>query len=655
MFSAFSALNESEGESLISNLGDVSLETSNLGPSTGGDWREAQDEAMRLYQEALRLYAKQEYKQSIQKLEDVHRSTFLRENPAKIPLEYQAVLEKLRFNCSKYLGFSYRRFKRNDKALEHLLNAYKLDSSDVVLSYEAGVCALANNKWLQARATWENALRKSASALHWPSLEGLIGLTFRTGDHFACQAYIDRALSKDPKYARGLKIQSQLWDVPEDPPHLKNVIVSTPKWVTRSLVIRPSFESFLDTLLGEYHRLSDQGSLHLPYKLTCARRPELKVSIQNESESMTDFTDETYGFSGLLVQTFVDEIIEGVFTHSQVAMVEEILLGIVEQAASEAHTSVRTTLKRSKSFLEAVPMELMEIRRSSRAKCANPVVVAPVVPTVAELPPPEDEFNALSFLQSLVPTSLQSQNSNLKSREKNRQKSAVEEDESKEQLTEALQKIKVKKFLSDHEDSGPINHHIIDTLHAISLTEMLPWPESLAEKFVQCYWTWRKHFVLPNEFELCATRDDPPDFSHVILLANELTVHLKSCEKLADFEERYEEDVLHLRMIRSLLGPSKGSRLDFLEFKYHHKSKQLEQATNCGQKLLHVVDFDQFPTSYVVSDYFVPKLRVKELLKSMECAQLEDKVEDYFTAQNYAQVVEILSPTLDHMTLPSSG
>lgn len=48
MFTAFSALNESDGES---PLGEIEpLDTSNLDPAGGGDWRELQEEALRLYQ-----------------------------------------------------------------------------------------------------------------------------------------------------------------------------------------------------------------------------------------------------------------------------------------------------------------------------------------------------------------------------------------------------------------------------------------------------------------------------------------------------------------------------------------------------------------------------------------------------------------------------
>ncbi|XP_059085723.1 calcineurin-binding protein cabin-1-like [Tigriopus californicus] len=654
MFTAFSALNESDGES---PLGEIEpLDTSNLDPVGGGDWRELQEEALRLYQEALRLYARKEYKSCIQRLEEVHKSAFLKENPTKIPHEYQAILEKLRFNSSKYLGFSYRRFKKNDKALDQLLIAFKLDDSDVVLSYETGVCALSNGKWHLARAAWENALRKSASALHWPSLEGLIGLTFRTGDHFACEAYIDRALAKDPKYDKGLKIKAKLWGIPEPLPHMKDVLIKDPVLITRSLVIRPTFEALLESLLSEYSRLKDQGSLHLPYVLTCAKRAEVKVSLQNESDGFLDFTLQSHGFSGLVVEAFVDEIIEGVFQESKVAMVEEILLGVVEKAASEANVSARS-FKRSKSFLEAVPMELMEIRRSSRAKMPNVVISAPVIPTVAELPPPVDEFNALAHLQSLIPKTLQnSQASPEKKKDKSHKTSEEESQEGQEQLTDTLQKIRVKKFVEDKGQRSPINNHLIQSLVFVSASEVFPWPDQLITVFVNVYWAWRSHFVLPNEFRVCHDRDQPPDYADCMILANELTVETATSETIRGFSDRYEDDILHLKMIRCLLSPQKNARLDYLEFKYHHKAKDIQQATNCGKLLLKCTNFDLFPTvNYVAPDYFMSKLKVQDLLKSMECAQLGDRVDEYFTAQNFAKVEEILSPTLDLMALPSTG
>lgn len=512
----------------------------------------------------------------------MHKCAFLKENTAKIPHEYQAILEKLRFNSSKYLGFSYRRFKKNDKALDQLLAAFKLDDSDVVLSYETGVCALSNGKWHLARAVWENALRKSASALHWPSLEGLIGLTFRTGDHFACEAYIDRALAKDPKYDKGLKIKAKLWGIPEPLPHMKDVLIKDPVVIVRSLIVRPTFEALLESLFNEYSRLKDQGSLHLPYVLTCAKRPEVKVSLQNESEDFVDYTLQPYGFSGLLVETFVDEIIEGVFKVSKIAMVEAILLEIVEKAASEANVNART-FKRSKSFLEAVPMELMEIRRSSRAKIPNVVVSSPVIPTVAELPPPVDEFNALGHLQSLIPKTLHNhQESPEKNRDKSHKTSEEESQEGQEQLTETLQKIRVKKFVEDHGQKTPINNHLIQSLVFVSASEVFPWPDQLITAFVKVYWAWRSHFVLPNEFRLCHGKDQPPDYVDCMILANELTVETTSSETIREFSERYEDDILHLKMIRCLLSPQKNARLDYLEFKYHHKAKDVSSFLNLG-------------------------------------------------------------------------
>jgi hypothetical protein len=100
--------------------------------------------------------------------------------------------------------------EREDYAssLNHLIEAAKIDATDLLLWYDIGMSALKMKRFLIARWSFEESLRINSS--HWPSIDNIIILLYSQSNYSACLKYIFDALKLDKFYINGIVLLKKL-------------------------------------------------------------------------------------------------------------------------------------------------------------------------------------------------------------------------------------------------------------------------------------------------------------------------------------------------------------------------------------------------------------------------------------------------------------
>ncbi|XP_060519435.1 calcineurin-binding protein cabin-1-like isoform X2 [Cylas formicarius] len=169
--------------------------------------REAQEEiVLELYNKALRAQANKNCSESVEILNGlVSENIPLLENNGGLPKS----MASLKFSCYLNLGNNFLHSNDINKALENYLVASELDATDVTLWCKIGKLSLKEDKFRQAAYAFAKGLE--CSEYHWPCLDNLISVLYALKDTIGCLYYIDKALSKDSEYTKGLILSKHIY------------------------------------------------------------------------------------------------------------------------------------------------------------------------------------------------------------------------------------------------------------------------------------------------------------------------------------------------------------------------------------------------------------------------------------------------------------
>ena len=259
-----------------------------------------------LYTQALQQYGRQRFVQSKRIFQGILDSDEIgRYNPK----DHQ-IMPKVHYNSLKYLGFIHYQNEDYAESMDCLLSATKLDATDVVLLFKLSLAASRVKDYHIARAAAEQALVQSPS--HWPSLDILINLTFRLGDHPSCLCYIAKALQRNPNYEKALKFKKKLTEEPiEYIVETLNLPPKPPPTVNQVYFGDLTFEELFKHLHETAENFSEKELtelVHVEYRAPVNNA--ISVSVQNVVADMVDIISKSSALE--LAEFIVDEIIDTV-------------------------------------------------------------------------------------------------------------------------------------------------------------------------------------------------------------------------------------------------------------------------------------------------------------------------------------------------------
>jgi len=252
---------------------------------------------LELYKEALALQssdlraAKLRYKQLL-------RSPFL---STTTPSGNAAAPSKLRYLCLKNLADVNEAQGNTNAALKYYAQALTIDSTDAAVWHRVGCLARRAHNQALARHAFEGALVRNPR--HWLSLEALLEILFRIGDHSGCMQLCKQLLQMDPGHAPALGIVQQLSGFERGehqsalPTGCKrpNPYCSVEEEeeenedMTASITAGPykihtlTWEALIKQLLSTFKALSLKGSLSAPVIIELADAIQPPRSSDNES------------------------------------------------------------------------------------------------------------------------------------------------------------------------------------------------------------------------------------------------------------------------------------------------------------------------------------------------------------------------------------
>lgn len=267
-----------------------------------------------IYTEALKHYGRQNYDQSKRMFKEILDSDEIgRYNPKD-----HHIMPKVHYNSLKYLGLIHYQSGDYADSMSCLLRATELDKSDVVLLFKLALAASRVRDYHIARAAAEQALVLSPN--HWPSLDILINLTFKLGDHPSCLCYVAKALERNPGYPKALKFRRMLTeepiefiveplDLPPPPPPKVNQVF---------------FEDFtFEDLFKHLNQTAEDYSSEQLTELVSVeyRAPvstAISVSVQNVVADMVDIVSKSSALelAEFIVDQLLDEVVIFVLTFS---------------------------------------------------------------------------------------------------------------------------------------------------------------------------------------------------------------------------------------------------------------------------------------------------------------------------------------------------
>ena len=255
--------------------------------------------------------------------------------------------------------------------------------------------------------------------------------------------------------------------------------------------------------------------------------------------------------SANIVAPIVQEIVDSAIQVSTKAFVQSVLFSVIDDSVTENYSFISNLQSASKrkaglsQFLSEVPSDLIEKRRSTRAKgSVGSGVIDKFHGTSGEntLSSPRcEEVTAKQLLQGYFP-----QNLLINSNEQiNSNTSPIKTSEGS--MTIAQEKTisesaKVCKWLSSIEEKEYIESYIdkvCSTPRRSLIRQMeefllslaskygdMTWPKELCDIYLKCYVIWRGHTYFPDEFE----PQSPHRFIPVVIIANEILLQTRTTE-----------------------------------------------------------------------------------------------------------------------------
>ncbi|CAF0846266.1 unnamed protein product [Brachionus calyciflorus] len=154
------------------------------------------------YKNGLKYLANKEYLSAKDLFEQILKSPLIVEKSLECD-EIEKDLTKLKYILFKNLSLIQSKYLENYKsALEFLIQAAKIDGTDLNLWYEIGCISLKIGKLIISKLAFEECLDLNQE--HWPSLDNLIILLFAVGNYSECLKNIFVALKMDKYYLNGL-------------------------------------------------------------------------------------------------------------------------------------------------------------------------------------------------------------------------------------------------------------------------------------------------------------------------------------------------------------------------------------------------------------------------------------------------------------------
>ena len=257
--------------------------------------------------------------------------------------------------------------------------------------------------------------------------------------------------------------------------------------------------------------------------------------------------------SSEIVSPIVNDVVDSVIQVSTKAFIQSVLYKVVDQSVTENYSFISNLQSSSKrkagvsQFLSEVPSDLIEKRRSTRAKGATSSVIADKYPgTSGEntmSSPRCEEITARQLLQGYFPKSLltDSHDGNVIELRTSSDKKSCEGSEVNIQLTSVvstkannnstwLSQAEEKDFVESYVNkvcstpSRSLIRQMEDFLLSVaSKHETLKWPKKLCNVYLKCYVIWRGHTYFPDEFE----PQTPHRFIPVVIIANEIALQMK--------------------------------------------------------------------------------------------------------------------------------
>ena len=254
--------------------------------------------------------------------------------------------------------------------------------------------------------------------------------------------------------------------------------------------------------------------------------------------------------SSQIVSPIVHEIVDSVVQVSTKAFIQSVLFDVIDESVTENYSFISNLQSASKrkvgvsQFLSEVPSDLIEKRRSTRAKgTAGSVISEKYLGTSGEntLSSPRcEEVTAKQLLQGYFPKNL------IINDETNTTTISPEKKLNEEPKNHTLNNITISNhtskdslWLSSSNEKEFVESYInkvCSTPRRSLIRQMeefllsvasnhgeLKWPKELCDVYLKCYVTWRGHTYFPDEFET----QEPHQFIPVVIIANEIVLQMK--------------------------------------------------------------------------------------------------------------------------------
>ena len=324
------------------------------------------------------------------------------------------------------------------------------------------------------------------------------------------------------------------------------------------------------------------------------------VSVQNIVQEMVDLV--SHSAANAAAEEVLSGIIASVVEGSSRTVASSIVDELVGEAVSLAKKPLppppppqetSSTSKRSSnrsavaSFVQEVPLDLLEKRRSSRVKGGGGGYTDASDERL-------EEVTAQSLLESFIPQSLldaasskggraaalAARRKSVDNEAKNKDsKGEEEEEEDKEFPAQEKQEDDIKSFLKELSKSDDHGYRTFEDLFRNVMERLLllsdsSWTEELKRGFVRLYDVWRRGYRLPDE--LGTSSSAPLDYLDLMFLADEIAAESvrEEWEKGESAPEQLEDDFLHMRLLGPRLDREQLFRTLLAQHTYYRYTKK---------------------------------------------------------------------------------
>ena len=557
MFAGFSALNESSNPSSDFENDSKSQSEESL------DFRD--DDYLALYNRALSSYGNEAYEKAESEFRHLLNSAYFTHCGFYSGPKLRNVAVRLQFNTHRYLGLCLAKRNAFPEALEELRLALDIDNSDPTLFFKFAVTAVKAGDLSAARNALETSFQVNSNpdqlVRHWPSLDLIISITYKLDDCIACLRYIQWALLVDPKYEKGHRLRGEIFDEypylhpdpefrlrPSKPRPVEFKPLPPPKVVpTKVLTVRKlTILDIVNCVVQEYKsegggRMKD---LLLPCKVELleeefkVNQEEVKMIIESILDQVVEMEVEEEPPAAPPIELSEEEqMVMEILDENVIAKALDysFIKGLVLKAAdfavgeSYANSMSKKRTNLSATFLNEVPLDLIEKRRSARRGGnygGHRMGIDSNSESLLESPR-GDDMTAKAMIESLFPPSLlRTTDTAVVSPLKKLMKSPAKQLEIEELpmketwLEKEKEECQARNLIKDVLSDSCLNSMLSDLLLQLtkSLKDIYHWPRAFDQAFLQLYQCWRPHFIPPEE---CVPQD-PHEFLDTMLLANEI-------------------------------------------------------------------------------------------------------------------------------------